>query len=226
MIRLHVLLATRDVEIREAYLASLRHDPFFVARRCASGGAVLRVARQWRPDLVVLDADLPGNGPAVLAHLRADRRTAAIPVVFISVPTTAQERARLKALGAVGVIEKPADPHRFGAELRRFVPLEGVLAAARENFFLRLDTDARALSTCRRWLARSGSEPVLARINEIAHALAGAGGIYGFAGITCESAALSDAAENRLAGRAGPSDVERALKRLLRRIRPKYQPCG
>ena len=40
------------------------------------------------------------------------------------------------------------------------------------------------------------------RINEIAQSLAGASGIYGFAGITCASAALSDAAANTLAGRA------------------------
>jgi hypothetical protein len=58
------------------------------------------------------------------------------------------------------------------------------------------------------------------RINEIAHSLAGAGGIYGFAGITCASAALSDAAERNLAGRAKPLDVERALNRLLERICP------
>jgi hypothetical protein len=56
------------------------------------------------------------------------------------------------------------------------------------------------------------------RINEIAHSLAGAGGLYGFAGITCASAALSDAAENNLAGRAKPIEVERALNRLLERI--------
>jgi hypothetical protein len=58
------------------------------------------------------------------------------------------------------------------------------------------------------------------RIYEIAHGLAGAGGIYGFAGISCESAALSDAAESRLAGRARAEDVEEALDRLLRRIKP------
>jgi len=40
----------------------------------------------------------------------------------------------------------------------------------------------------------------------------------GFAGITCASAALSDAAENNLAGRAPPMEVDRALNGLLERI--------
>jgi uncharacterized membrane protein YjfL (UPF0719 family) len=67
-------------------------------------------------------------------------------------------------------------------------------------------------------LTQAHAETALIRINEIAHSLAGAGGIYGFAGITCASAALSDAAQNNLAGRAKPIDVERALNRLLERI--------
>jgi hypothetical protein len=37
-------------------------------------------------------------------------------------------------------------------------------------------------------------------------------------GITCASAALSDAAEDNLAGRAPPIEVEHALNRLLDRI--------
>ncbi len=69
-------------------------------------------------------------------------------------------------------------------------------------------------------LTQTQPETALLRINEIAHSLAGAGGIYGFAGITCESAALSDVAESNLAGRAQPIEVERALDRLLERIEP------
>jgi hypothetical protein len=118
------------------------------------------------------------------------------------------------------VIEKPFDPFALPMTLRGFIPLEGVLAAARESFLSRLDADACALSTCREVLSQAAPEPVLTRINEIAHALAGVGGTYGFPGLTSESAALADAAEKRLAGRAGRIDVERALDRLLRRIKP------
>jgi CheY-like chemotaxis protein len=219
MIRLHVLFADPNPDIRAVVANTLLEDPFFAVRGCASGSEALEAAREWRPDLAVLDINMPVlNGPATLAHLRADKRTAAIPVVFIVSHAQARDRARLKALGVAGVIEKPLDPPRLAAELRRFVPLEGVLAEMRENFLLRLDADARALSNCRQFLSRTRAEPVLARINEIAHALAGTGGIYGFAGITCESAALSDAAESSLAGRGRRSDVQRALDRLLKRI--------
>jgi CheY-like chemotaxis protein len=221
MINLHVLIVDDDADIREVIAGSLRRDPFFVVRGCASGRDALAAAVEWRPDLTLLDVMMPGmDGLTVLARLRADRRTAPIPVVFVTARARVEERARFTALGAAGVIPKPFDPAALAAEIRRYIPLEGVLSAARADFLQRLQSDACALSACRLWLSETPSPPALMRINEIAHALAGAGGIYGFAGITCESAALSDMAERNLAGHARQADVEHALDRLLRRIKP------
>lgn len=227
MINLHVLFADDDADIREVFALSLRQDPFFVLRHCASGREAIKTAVEWRPDLALLDVKMPGmDGPAVLARLRTDKRTAAIPVVFVTARAQARDCARLRALGAAGVIEKPFDPFALPKELRRFIAFEGALAAARENFLQRLDADACALAACRRWLLQAGSQAVLARITEIAHALAGAGGIYGFAGISCEAAALCDAAEDFLAGRAGQDEVVAALDRLHDRIGPRDQAAA
>jgi two-component system, OmpR family, response regulator len=221
MVNLHVLFADDDADIRNVIALSLQRDPFFVVRGCASGSEALATAMEWRPDLTLLDVMMPGmNGPTVLTRLRADRHTAAIPVVFVTAHSDRQECADLKARGAAGVIPKPFDPGELANELRRFVPVEGVLSAARQNFLLRLDADAFALSLCRAWLTDYVPTAVLTRIGEIAHALAGAAGIYGFAGIGCESAALWDATENILTGRARGADLEQALDRLLHRIRP------
>lgn len=221
MINLHVLLVDDELDIRETFTAALARDPFFIVRCCASGAEALQRARAWRPDLMLLDVMMPEmDGPAVLARLRADKRTAPIPVVFLTARPRARELKHFKSLGAAGVIAKPADLTGLAAELRRFVAVEGVLSPAREGFLQRLKADASALSACRRRLTQTHPETALARINEIAHSLAGAGGIFGFAGITCASAALSDAAVSHLAGRAKPIEVERALDRLLERIAP------
>jgi len=225
MINLHVLFADDDADVREVVTLSLERDPFFVVRGCASGLEALAAVMEWRPDLTLLDVRMPGmDGPAVLAHLRADARTAAIPVVFVTAAARSQDCSDLKALGATGVISKPFNPSDLAAELRRFVPVESSLAAARENFLLRLDADAFALSLCRQWLSDYAPKPVLIRIRELAHALAGAAGIYGFAGISSDSAALSAAAESRLAGGTRGEDIEEALDRLLRRIKPNLLP--
>jgi CheY-like chemotaxis protein len=222
MISLHVVFAENDADIRKIVILALRQDPYFAVRGCASAGEALKMAVAWRPDLVLLDVNMPG-GLAVLTRLRADRGTAAIPVVFTTASSGEEECTRLRAFGAAGVIAKPFNPRGLPAQLRRFVPLEGALAPARESFLQRLDADTSALSDCRRRLSRTAPEPVLRRINEIAHALAGAGGIYGFAGVSCEAAALSGTAEDVLAGRARLIDVERALDRLIGRINPNYR---
>jgi hypothetical protein len=139
-------------------------------------------------------------------------------VVFLTACRDAGGHRRFKALGVAGVITKPFDPRTLAGEIRRFVAVENVLLPARECFLRRLKEDATALSAWRSQLGRRPSELDLTRINEIAHSLAGAGGTYGFAGISCASAALSATAENHLAGRAEPIEVERALSRLLERI--------
>ena len=221
MINLHVLYADSDPAVRAMVQTTLERDRFFVARGCAAGDQALAAAIEWRPDLALLDVAMSQiDGPRVLARLRADMRTAPIPVVFMTVRAQASECARLERLGAAGVIVKPLHPTRLADTVRRYVPIEGILARARGNFLQRLNADAGALLACRPSLSQRKPQAALIRIRSIAHKLAGAGGIYGFAGISCESAALSAAAERNLAGCAGRFEVEHALDRLLKRIDP------
>jgi two-component system, OmpR family, response regulator len=224
MIHLHVLFADDEPDARDIIGASLERDPFFVSRGCTSGDEAVAMAIEWRPDLTLLDVTMPEtDGPTALAKLKADKRTAPIPIVFVTARAHPRERQRFKELGATGVIAKPFDPMRLAIELRRFVPFAGTLSSAREDFLQRLAADAGMLSACRAWLSQSCAEPALMRISAIAHALAGAGGIYGFAGISCESAALSAAARSYLAGCGKRIDVEQALDRLIKRIEPSSQ---
>jgi CheY-like chemotaxis protein len=219
MLNLRVMVVDDSPDSRQIIEASLSRDPFFTVRGCASGGEALTTAVEWRPDLVLLNDKLPGmDAITVLTTMRSDKRTAPIAVVLVTERT--REWKRFKSLGATGVIARPLDPADLPAAMRRFVPVEGSLSTLRENFLKRLAADASALSACRASLSEVHTEPAMRRVNSIAHALAGAGGIYGFAGITCESAALAAAAEQNLAGSAKHIVVVQALDRLLTRIRP------
>ena len=74
----------------------------------------VRTAREFRPDAVVLDVMLPDfDGFEVLRRLRADARTAAIPVVVVSADATAASLERLRAAGADGYVTKPLDVDEF-----------------------------------------------------------------------------------------------------------------
>lgn len=77
-------------------------------------GVALDLARQHRPDLVLLDLHLPDMpGEQVLARLRADPATAAIPVVILSADATAHHITQLRAAGADGYLTKPISVHAF-----------------------------------------------------------------------------------------------------------------
>jgi CheY-like chemotaxis protein len=74
----------------------------------------LAMAREHRPDLLLLDLDLPDlPGEEVLRRWRADPATRAIPVVVVSADATPAQIARLRAAGARDYLTKPLDIARF-----------------------------------------------------------------------------------------------------------------
>jgi DNA-binding response OmpR family regulator len=82
----------------------------FEVVEAADGDAALAVAADGF-DLVLLDVMLPGlSGFEIAARLRADPRTKALPIVFLSARADRQEIERGRALGALEYITKPFDP--------------------------------------------------------------------------------------------------------------------
>lgn len=72
-----------------------------------SGRAALDAARRSRPDLVVMDAGLPGmDGFETCRRLRSDPATAATPVVFLSAMDPAEGARRAAEAGGIGFMEK------------------------------------------------------------------------------------------------------------------------
>jgi PAS domain S-box-containing protein len=67
--------------------------------------------REPRPDLILLDVELPdGNGHALCQRLKADPATAPIPVIFLSAHSEVDDVTRGLALGAVDYVAKPVVP--------------------------------------------------------------------------------------------------------------------
>lgn len=85
----------------------------------------LELAREHRPDLILLDLHLPDiDGYEALRHLRQDPGTRRIPVVMISADATSGQMKRLLAAGADEYLTKPLDVKRF------LEVVEGMLARA------------------------------------------------------------------------------------------------
>lgn len=117
-----MLYVDDDPDIREVALMALELDGTLDVRVCASGSDALTVAPDFQPALILLDVMMPHmDGPTTLSRLRADPRTAVIPVVFITARTQSAEVEQLRQLGALGVIAKPFDPMTLADQARAFL---------------------------------------------------------------------------------------------------------
>jgi DNA-binding response OmpR family regulator len=81
----------------------------------ADGRAGLDLARNERPDLVLLDVMMPDvDGWTVARELAADDETREIPVVFLTARAEAADKRLGEQLGGVGYLVKPFDPVSIG----------------------------------------------------------------------------------------------------------------
>lgn len=101
---------------------------FHLTLTASDGAACLRMAQEERPDLILLDQSLSDqSGLSVLHRLRADPRTAQVPVVLLDrAPNDALRRAALTA-GAVDVMDKRVDNQLLLARIRNLLRLRAEL---------------------------------------------------------------------------------------------------
>ena len=73
----------------------------------SDGRGGLTLARRQTPDLILLDLHLPDmGGDEVMRRLRLEARTREVPVVVLSADATPSQVARLRQLGASGIISR------------------------------------------------------------------------------------------------------------------------
>jgi two-component system cell cycle response regulator DivK len=86
-----------------------------------TGREGLRLARDRKPDLVLMDIQLPDiDGITALAQLRADPATAGMPVIAVSASVMPDEQQRIVASGFDAYITKPLNVRSFVATVERF----------------------------------------------------------------------------------------------------------
>jgi len=84
---------------------------------CAEDALVCIKAR--RPDLILLDVQLPGmDGLTFASSLRSVSEAAGVPVVALTSHAMRGDRERAIAAGCVGYLSKPIDTRTLGDELR------------------------------------------------------------------------------------------------------------
>jgi two-component system cell cycle response regulator DivK len=78
----------------------------------------IELARAHRPDVVLMDVQLPDmDGVSALARLRAEATLAAVPVVAVTAFAMKDDAARFLAAGFDAYIEKPLDVRAFPGQI-------------------------------------------------------------------------------------------------------------
>jgi len=82
----------------------------------------LKLAREYSPDLILMDVQLPGmNGDEALRRLRDIRATRAIPVVALTAFAMKDDRDRLLAAGFQGYLVKPISVRDFPGQVEQLL---------------------------------------------------------------------------------------------------------
>jgi len=115
---MHILVAEDDRDIAELiarYLEKSGWDPHVAA----SGDEALAYARAQVVDVVILDVMLPGmSGLEVCRALRADRATAAVPIIMLTARGEEADRVMGLEIGADDYVAKPFSPNELVARVR------------------------------------------------------------------------------------------------------------
>ena len=101
-----------NVQLVKTVIGRLRPQWRFLSAEDAQSG--LQQAREYLPDAILLDLQLPGiNGDLLLTELRADQNIHQTPVLLLSADATVHSRERLLALGANDYLSKPFNVARL-----------------------------------------------------------------------------------------------------------------
>lgn len=108
MLQRLLLLVEDDELIRYAYAAMLRHAGYAVLG-AADGAEGITQARSHRPDLILLDLNMPRqDGWSTMRQLAADPELASIPVIAFTAQNFRGREQELTAAGFRAYLPKPA----------------------------------------------------------------------------------------------------------------------
>ncbi len=104
------ILVVEDNDRNMKLVREVLHASGYRTLEATSGGQAVEVAAESRPDLVLMDIQLPDiDGVEALGRLRSDRRTASIPVLALTAQAMQGDRERFLAAGFDGYLAKPVD---------------------------------------------------------------------------------------------------------------------
>ena len=117
------ILYVEDNEYNRKIVRRLLGDPSYRLIEAEDGESGVAQAFQELPDLILMDVQLPKmSGLDATRILRADPRTAHIPIIVITSFALSGDREKASAAGANNYLAKPYSPRELLALVRQYLP--------------------------------------------------------------------------------------------------------
>jgi two-component system cell cycle response regulator DivK len=119
------VLYVEDNEYNRKIVRQLLSRTTYRLQEAADGEAALAMVREERPDLVLMDVQLPKTSGLELTRLlRDDPATATLPIIVVTSFALSGDDRKAMAAGASAYLAKPYSPRELLALIRKFLPEE------------------------------------------------------------------------------------------------------
>jgi len=118
-----MILLVEDNAVNRRLAEFLLRSQGYEVREVASAQEAFDLLTSERPDLIVMDVQLPGmDGLEATKRLKDDPRTRDIPVLAVTSYAMKGDREKALAVGCCGYITKPIDKTTFVREVAMHLP--------------------------------------------------------------------------------------------------------
>jgi len=119
------ILVVEDNELNLKLLQDLLEFQGYTILVSSLGATAIEIARQQRPDLILLDIQLPDiSGTEVAYQLKANEGTRSIPIVAVTAFAMAGDRERILESGCDDYLAKPFSVRDFLALVERYADVD------------------------------------------------------------------------------------------------------
>src|SRR5690349_7053426 len=126
------VLVVDDVDVNVKLLEAKLSSEYFDVLTASNGATALEIASSTVPDVVLLDVMMPQmDGFEVCRRLKADPKTADIPVVMVTALSDVADRLRGLEAGADDFLTKPVNDIALFARVRSLVRLKRMMEELR-----------------------------------------------------------------------------------------------
>jgi two-component system cell cycle response regulator DivK len=117
------ILIIEDQEDNRTILRDLLSTAGYALIEAVDGLEGVKLARSERPDLILMDIQLPGlDGYEATRQIKATDELKSVPIIAVTSYALSGDEAKARAAGCDGYVTKPFSPRQLLAKVREYMP--------------------------------------------------------------------------------------------------------